>query len=151
MRSTLAQAIRNARLACGLTQDQLGMRLGLRGRAVYRWERDDSIPSKRHRRALVTAVNAVNQPAAAALHAVLESVGKGAPVVPAPAPVPPPGVNAKLVLDLAVFSLAEELDLPARRARGALARLLARLREASVTIEAAERELAERSNRELAG
>jgi transcriptional regulator with XRE-family HTH domain len=36
MQTDLAVAIRESRRAAGLTQEQLGRRLGLRGRAVYR-------------------------------------------------------------------------------------------------------------------
>jgi hypothetical protein len=39
------------------------------------------------------------------------------------------------VLERAVFVLADELDLPPRRARGALKRLVARLREANLNVE----------------
>ena len=140
MRSPMAQAILNARRAVGLTQEQLGRRIGLQGRAVYRWERDDIVPSKRNQRALVTAINAVNQEVAAKLAAALSGQGQGAEPAPAPVPVPPP-LSAPVVLELAVFGMADELDLPARRIRGSLARLLKRLRESNLTLEVAQRQL----------
>jgi len=145
-RSTLAQAIRAARLASGLTQEQLGRRLGLKGRAVYRWERDDSAPRRRHRRELVTAINAVNQSAATTLATVLASETKGRrgaaltppPIAPAPAP---PVIDPQLTLTLAVFAMADELDIPARRLRGGLIRLVKRLREASIPLDTLQRQL----------
>lgn len=143
MRSELAQAIRDARLAIGLTQEELARRLGLKGRAVYRWERDDSAPRRRHRAALIAAVNAVNQSAGATLAAVIGGVAKGrrgvAVVAPAAAPAPPS--DTKLVVELAIFGFADELDLPPRRVRIGLGRLLKRLRETNVTLEMVERQL----------
>jgi transcriptional regulator with XRE-family HTH domain len=148
MRSTLAQAIRTARVASGLTQEQLGKRLGLKGRAVYRWERDANAPRKRHRRELVTAINAVNQAAATTLATVFASEGKSrrgtAFGAPAPAPVPTaPVIDPKLTLELAVFAMADDLDVPARRLRGGLIRLVKRMREASITLDAVQRHLEE--------
>jgi transcriptional regulator with XRE-family HTH domain len=136
----MAQAILNARRAVGLTQEQLGRRIGLQASAVYRWERDDSIPNKRNQRALVTAINAVNQDVAAKLAAALAGQGQGAKPAPAPEQAAPP-LSAPVVLELAVFGMADELDLPARRIRGSLARLLKRLRESNLTLEVAQRQL----------
>ena len=76
MQSPLAQAIRTARLASGLTQDQLGTRLGLKARAVSRWELDGSAPRRRHRRELVAVISASNQAAGATLAAVIASETK---------------------------------------------------------------------------
>jgi len=149
-RSTLAEAIRTARLASGLTQEQLGRRLGLKGRAVYRWERDASAPRRRHRSELVAAINAVNRAAAATLASVFASEAKGqrgadlelgaVALVPAPPPLPDP----KLTLELAVFAMADALDVPARRLRGGLVGLIKRVREASITLDAVQRHLEER-------
>jgi len=150
-RSTLAEAIRTARLASGLTLEQLGRRLGLKGRAVvYRWERDASAPRRRHRSELVAAINAVNRAAAATLASVFASEAKGqrgadlelgaVALVPAPPPLPDP----KLTLELAVFAMADALDVPARRLRGGLVGLIKRVREASITLDAVQRHLEER-------
>jgi len=148
MRSTLAQAIRTARLASGLTQEQLGRRLGLKGRAVYRWERDESAPRRYNRRELVHVIKAVNESAANTLATVFASEAKrprGAPApVAAPAPAPTaPVIDPKLTLELAVFALAEELDVPARRLRAGLVKLVKRMREASITLDAVQRHLEE--------
>jgi transcriptional regulator with XRE-family HTH domain len=142
MRSELAQAIRDARLAIGLTQEELARRLGLKGRAVYRWERDDSAPRRRHRAALIAAVNAVNQSAGATLAAAISSVSKGrrGGATVAAASAPPPS-DTKLAVELAIFGFADELDLPPRRVRLCLGRLLKRLRETNVTLETVERQL----------
>lgn len=144
MRSTLAQAIRAARRASGLTQHQLGLRLGLKGRAIYRWERDDSAPRRARQAALVTIIHGVNPPAAAALAAVFarhSKQGRAAAATAAAASAPPaapPPVDTKQVFALALFALADELDVPARRVRTALAQSLRRWREANITAEMAE-------------
>jgi transcriptional regulator with XRE-family HTH domain len=146
MRSTLAQAIRTARLASGLTQEQLGRRLGLKGRAVYRWERDASTPRRRHRGELVTAINAVNQAAATTLATVFASdvQGRRGAALAAPTPTPaPPVIDPKLTLELAVFAMADDLDVPARRLRRGLIRLVKRMRGAGITLDAVQLHLEE--------
>jgi transcriptional regulator with XRE-family HTH domain len=134
-RSKLANAILQSRRAAGLTQEQLGRRVGLKGRAVYRWERDESVPTKRNRVALVTALTAVKPEIGAWFAQQLETAsdapGQAAPATPAEP-------NGQEALERAVFALADELDLPPRRARGALKRLFGRLREARLTLDAAE-------------
>ena len=144
MQTHLAVAIRKSRRAAGLTQEQLGRRLGLRGRAVYRWERGDSVPSQRNRKALVIALDAVHRDAAAQLAAVIAREAaprKGTPaVVAAPAPAAPE-LSAPVALELAIFNMADELDLPPRRIRGPLVRLLKRLRAANFTLDTAQRQV----------
>ena len=141
MRSPLAHAIRDARLSLRLTQDQLGMRLGLKGRAVYRWERGASAPTKRHLRALVTAVQALDVNVAAKLQAELASYVNKAGGIVAPVPVPPPPAPAKptdrVALELAIFAMADELDLAPRRLRASLLRLFVRLAEGGFSLDAA--------------
>jgi len=136
--SKLAQSIRWARRSAGLTQVQLGKRLGLEGRAVYRWERDQAVPSKRNRAALVTALRAVNVEVATWLERAMATDGNQ----PAAAPAPPP-VDEVAVVEHAVFTMADELDLPPRRVRHALRRLVRRLRENQVTLEVTEKRLDE--------
>ncbi len=141
MRSKLAQSIRAARRSIGLTQEQLGGRLGLKGRAVYRWERDDAVPTQRNQRALVTAIQAVNPQVAAWLSAQMATARGGENASPA-APAPPP-VDEAAVLRHAIFVMADDLDLPPRRVRGSLRRLLKHLGEAKLTMESTERRLEE--------
>jgi transcriptional regulator with XRE-family HTH domain len=133
MESTVAKAIREARRATGLTQKQLAARLGLNERAVYRWEGGASAPKRRYRAPLVTVIQQVNPAAGAALAAALASASRrevvAAPQV-APASVAPSVDPAQLV-ELALFEFAEELNVPARPARVALAKLQRRLRESS--------------------
>jgi transcriptional regulator with XRE-family HTH domain len=149
MRSVLAQGIRAARLASGLTQEQLGRRLGLKGRAVYRWERDASAPRRRHRHELVAAISAVNQAAATALATVFANEANGRrggalDAAPTPSVPAPPAVDPKLTLELAVFAMADELDVPARRLRGGFVGLFKRMREAGISLEMLQRRLDER-------
>jgi len=84
---------------------------------VYRWERDESAPSKRHRAALVTAFKAVSPEIGAWFADATASPAEGAGEAAGPAaPAAPSGAE---VLERAVFLLADELDLPPRRAREA--------------------------------
>jgi transcriptional regulator with XRE-family HTH domain len=146
MASTLGRAIRRARLAVGFTQVQLGRRVGLKGRAVYRWERGDSEPRKRHRRELIVVLNAVNPVAASALAAAFDQAARerapSAAVPPAPLPAPPRPPEPKVTLDLAILALADELDVSPRRLRLSLSKLLQRLREQELTLAQAEQHLA---------
>jgi len=50
-----------------------------------------------------------------------------------------------LLFELAVFALADELDVPARRLRGALIPFLVRVRDSKVTFDVI-KEVLERSN-----
>jgi hypothetical protein len=68
----------------------------------------------------------------------------------APAPLPPtaaPQVVPRALLEHRVFSMADELDVPARRVRSALARWLRRLGEANFSCDAVQRELDGRRHR----
>jgi len=49
----------------------------------------------------------------------------------------PASTNGAEVFERVVFAFADELELPPRRARGALKRLVGRLAEAKVSLEAA--------------
>jgi DNA-binding XRE family transcriptional regulator len=64
MRSLQGVAIRTARIAAKLTQDQLGHRIGVKGRAIYRWERGATVPTQRNRAALIAAISILDQGAA---------------------------------------------------------------------------------------
>lgn len=148
MRSPLAIAIRQARLTVRLTQQQLGTRMGLKGRAVYRWERGDSLPRRRLRADLIRVIQLLSVDAATRLQAAFaahDAVAKGqvpAALVPPPPPAKPSGPVA---LELAVFAMADELDLAPRRLRSALIRLFARVAEAGYSLDSARREVEARS------
>lgn len=133
----MANAIIGARRASGLTQAQLGQRIGLKGRAIWRWERDESAPSKRNQAALVTALTSLNP----SLGEWFLKATATAPEEPKPATVAAP--SAAEVLERAVFAFADELDLPARRARGALKRLIAQFTAANLSVDVAQKLLAE--------
>jgi transcriptional regulator with XRE-family HTH domain len=143
MRQKLGQSIRSARRAAGFTQLQLGMRLGLKGRAVYRWENNGSAPTKRHQREMLAVIGAVNSGAASTLAAAFATVRQGTALAK-PEPAAAPAVAAPNPLEafeLAIFRLADDLDLPPRRLRRPLARLCERLRAANFTLEAAQRQV----------
>lgn len=143
MRSKLGQAMRNARIAVRLTQVQLGRRMGLSGRAVYRWERGAAVPSKRHRAALVTALQAVNPQVAEWLAAIMASELDGKQAAAAPAEAAPAPIDEAAMVERAIFMMADELDLPSRRVRGSLRRFLKSLRGAKLTLESTEQRLDE--------
>jgi DNA-binding transcriptional regulator YiaG len=133
-RSHVGAAIRKARTTVQLTQDQLGKRIGIAGRAVHRWEMDRSAPTRRHRQDLVSAIQVLNPVAAAALAEAFNPKTATAAQVAA-AQAAPVAINHSEALAMAVFRIADELDLPARRVRRPLARLIGRLREVGLNLE----------------
>ena len=164
-RLKLGASIRKARRAAGLTQEALGRRLGLKGRAIYRWERNDAAPNGHHRRALIREIYLFSTAAGLQLQAAIsELTGKQYTVVGAssnqePAPPTPRDTStspfiaapqlqpsaatqpANDLLDVAILKMADELDIAPRRARRALSRLLQRLRSANFQLGTLEVEL----------
>ncbi len=164
-RLRLGLPIRNARRAAGLTQAALGQRLELKGRAIYRWERNETAPSDRHRRVLIREIHLFDKQAALELQeAFSERTGKRYAVIAAdftqdsvpqkPEPANPATNNQPFmtatepacatvastqstndVLDVAILKMADELDIAPRRARRALSRLLERLQNANFRFE----------------
>lgn len=142
MSDAVADAIARARKATTLTQIDLARRLGLRGRALSRWEAGKAEPSRRNLEALVTTLHALAPEAAITLKQTLIQHGKlPKPPAAAPAQASAALVSRKLALERAVYAMADELDLPPRRARGALLRLLKRLQAADLTLEQTQRKL----------
>ncbi len=167
-RLQLGASIVEARRAAGLAQETLGQRLGLQGRAIVRWERNETAPNDRHRRALIREIHLLNPQAGLALQAAVSAkTGKAYTVASEPVdaepsispaqndnsksqspflvPAPKTTETAQTVLDVlefGVLKMADELDVAPRRVRRALSRLLERLREANVTLEPLQRELA---------
>src|SRR5690606_24905230 len=133
MASGVPQAILAARRATGLTQQQLAARLGLKAHAIGRWEKGQSTPHKRNQRALVLTIRERHPAAADELAAALRGHSPEAGVEPKPPTPPPP--DPSVLLQLAVFRMADELDMPPRRVRGPLMRLLRRVRAAELSID----------------
>jgi DNA-binding XRE family transcriptional regulator len=132
MPSAQAQAIRSARVTVGLTQVELARRIGVKSRAIYRWERDAATPVRRNRSALVTAIGILNPEAGKQLKAALYGEKKQeAPSAAAFAPIAP-----DVALDLAILSLADELDVTPRRLRAGLLRLCKQAALAGLTLDA---------------
>lgn len=149
MQSPLAQAIRDARRSAQLTQEQLGRYMGLKGRAVYRWECGHAVPRRRMRWLLLRQIQLHNPEAAAKLSAAFEAhTARVKGLVPAP---PPPALPAPakpsgaVALELALLAAADELDLSPRRLRASLARLCARAGEAGYSLDAMRHEMDARS------
>jgi transcriptional regulator with XRE-family HTH domain len=145
VRSPLAEALREARRQANLTQHELGKKIGLKGRAIYRWERDETGPSRLNQRMVLNAIGAIHPDAAAKLSAVFAAHGKRSRRAPAAASQLPPTaaqhVVPRALLEHSVFSMADELDIPPRRVRSALARWLRRVGEASFSFDVVQREL----------
>jgi transcriptional regulator with XRE-family HTH domain len=144
VRSPLAIAIRQARLTVRLTQQQVGTRMGLKGRAVYRWERGDSLPRRRIRADLIRVIQMFSVDAANRLQAAFaahDALVKGHVPAPPPPPPPPAKPSGPVALELAIFAMADELDLAPRRLRSALTRLFARVSEAGYSLDSARREV----------
>ena len=123
----VAEYLRAARVAVHLTQGELGRRLGLKARAVSRWERGEVRPSRKNVKRLVERLAEIDAGVAMKLRAAL--TGEAPPVEPAP-----PSTEALMG---AVREAADQLDVPARRARGALAAFLERLEAERFTLETA--------------
>jgi transcriptional regulator with XRE-family HTH domain len=141
MRTPLAQAIRTARRSAGLTQEQLGRRLGLQGRAIHRWECDETAPRRGHRRKLLEVLGGVDPGLLGQLTSALAPAqGNASSVAPA-APAPAASVSPTTALELCLFRMADELDLPPRKVRTPLSRLLKRVRAANLTLEALQQHL----------
>jgi hypothetical protein len=114
----------------------------VKSRAVYRWEAGRALPRPRQRSRLVTALAQYDARAAESLaHAFAAHASGLAELPPAPPPPPPPSPQQ---LELAVFAMADELDLPPRRLRRALTQLFARARAAGYQLADAERDLTAR-------
>jgi transcriptional regulator with XRE-family HTH domain len=126
--------VRSARRSAGLTQTALAKRLGLKPRTISRWERASSAPNQRHLRELANAIEAVRPGAAAALQATLAA---GRPTAAPAAPAPAEPVRYPAGLEYAVLRMADELDLPPRRVRRPLVRLLQRAAECGFDLETA--------------
>ncbi|HEY5956675.1 MAG TPA: helix-turn-helix transcriptional regulator [Polyangiaceae bacterium] len=148
----LGQAIRRARRLVNLTQAQLGTRLGIRAQSVYRWENDRAAPTPRHEREIVRVIATYSADAAGALQAAIDKThAKTAPSALTQAPTSPTPVSPQQTtpvavgpsdaLQLAVFGLADDLDLPVRRVRRPLARFFDALRAVNLTFDAAGQQL----------
>lgn len=153
----LSQAIRAARLATHLTQKQLAARIGVKATAVQRWEAGRNKPPPRRRPVLASAIAALDPKVGARLQAALsldagivagELPGVDPPEAPRPSATPParaPITSSASAqpnpVELIVYRMADELDLPPRRMRGALTRCLRSLRATGLSLEQTERAL----------
>ncbi|MFO0549265.1 MAG: helix-turn-helix transcriptional regulator [Polyangiaceae bacterium] len=116
IKKEIGPLLRRARLAAGLTQAALGVRIGVGGLTVCRWELGRFAPTRRNFEAIVAHLRTIRPDVADYLWG--EATGN-----PAPAP-PPPSVPA---LRAGVLELADVLDASPRRARAAVERLFAAL------------------------
>jgi transcriptional regulator with XRE-family HTH domain len=142
-RSLLAQALREARQTVGLTQEELGRQLGLNGRAIYRWERDETAPSDLNLRRVVQVIAALHEAAGSKLSAAIAN--QAAPSASdAPPTSPLPAVStaqSRALIERGVFNMADELDVAPRRVRSALSHWLRRVREANLALDVVQHEI----------
>ena len=144
-----------------MTQESLGKRLGLKGRAIYRWERNETAPTGRHRPALIREIHLLSAEAGLKLQTALttltgesytfvsdpanegspkQSPELGVPATPVTASpqqreVIEPKQATRNQLKLAMLKMADELDVSPRQVRRALSRFLERLPGANLTLE----------------
>lgn len=126
----VGRAIRLARRSAGLTQAQLGLRLGLKPRAIMRWETAQSAPSRPHRRQMLLAIQMHHAAAAATLGQAFDTAfpprlrGQGARAAAiATTTAPPPEIPAKTKVELFIARAADDLDVTSKRLLGVLVRL----------------------------
>lgn len=147
MSSEVALAIRAARRAARVTQTQFAALVGTKRRAVSRWEKDEATPTRRVRARLEHVLQTLHPESAARLQAAFARRdptphAQPAQSAPAPAPAPAPAAGGDAAaLELALFKFADDLDVPARRARVALARLLERLASDGFTLHGVQAQL----------
>ncbi len=129
----VAKALYWARRRVRLTQAQLGALVGVKWRAVSRWEISKATPTKAKMGKLVAGLERYD---AATARTLAQALG----VEVALAPPPPAPVSE--ALRAAVLRLADDLDVSPGRARKAVAALLERTRAAHFTVEGAAADLA---------
>ena len=127
--------------ALGVTQEELGRRIGVSRRSIVRWTADSGGYPSYYGPHLARAVFP-RDPALAARIAgrekeTLESLGLVSPAPPPPPPEPPAHMA-----DLVVCAAADALDVSPRAVRPALYAAFRRAREAGLTLEQVEKMLA---------
>jgi transcriptional regulator with XRE-family HTH domain len=99
-----AEAISKARLAMHLTQAELAKRVGVKGQTLSRWEARKQVPSKKHCKALIHAITALNVEVAAELARAVND-----PSI-AHVPAPPEPVSVADALGGVIVELSDALE-----------------------------------------
>ena len=133
MKAQHAEAIRSARTEAKLTQEELGRRIGLSGRAIYRWERGEYGPTRRNRSALVTTISVLHPEAGQRLKAAFDGATSAAPRAVALAASP---TSHDVAVQLSLLAFAHQLDAPPGRVRTALVRFCKQLASTQLTVDA---------------
>jgi transcriptional regulator with XRE-family HTH domain len=134
----LAAALRACRKKHDVTQEQMGVALGLSRKTYHLLESPGWLPGFREHAHFVKTLHHLDPAAARAFAGVFgKRVEDYALVLPGAgdargAPVDPR--QAKLVFDAAVYATAEELDMSPKALRPIAAMLLARLADGGVTM-----------------
>ena len=133
--------LRAARAALGLSQEDLGARLGVSRRTLTRWEVYDALPPVGQRKHIATSFVDAPPELRAAL---VRSLGLGDGFDATLAASDPAGaapVPAAAVLDGAFLGLCERIDVAPGRLRSALVDFLRRSEAAGLSLEAVRRAL----------
>jgi hypothetical protein len=138
----LTHLLRMAQNELGLTQFELGQRLGVSRRTIIRWGRNATAPAPFQVEDLANRVRAGGHDDLA--DSLLEAAGLPIPAPPAPlvepaaavAPPEPSGPPPQHVVDAVIYAAADAADLAPRKTRLALRAALLRAKELGVTAEA---------------
>jgi DNA-binding XRE family transcriptional regulator len=132
---SFGDALADARHHLGLTQGDLGARVGVKAYAVHCWEAGKRFPELLLGRlvgVLFELSREHGENVAEAAGTTLAQLGIHPPPLPAPPPAPPPSpledpTVRRYALDAALFAFAARLDIPPRGLRAAAAELFATL------------------------
>jgi len=135
-------AMRDARVACGLTRVGLAKRIGNGTTAIYRWEKGTLVPALESRLRVVNGLKNAPRPMLERLARAADVSLPPAPVAAAPASQGTPealGASVQSLVDDALREAAEDADVSPKLLRPALSRMLDRLAKARVPMDAAAR------------
>jgi transcriptional regulator with XRE-family HTH domain len=135
----------DARRILGVSQGELGERLGASRRTGQRWEAGRAKPGPTELGRLAALVHAEDPKLAAEIATVggssLESLGLVKPTRPAPAAPPPPAPPAEHVVDAVVCAAAEAIGVMPDAVRPALRAAFRRARLVGLDVATVERAL----------
>jgi len=134
----LRRELREARKKSRMTQDDMATYLGMSRKTYALFESCRWVPTRQRRWHVVTKLHAVHPPA---VHSLLKALGQtlddytfGVAASPAEAPPTLDAKQAKLAFDAALYSTAEDAELPPKVLRSVANMLLSRLADAGVTL-----------------
>src|SRR5437763_1956839 len=112
-RTAVADALKKARARTALEQAELGARVGVSGRTIYRWEHGRTAPRAAQLKTVAEALRGLDATAAAAF---TKAVG----VVLAPQDTDARAAGRRSAFESATYLAADALDVPAAKLRSVL-------------------------------